>query len=67
MTGVVATFDEGRGIGEIENGEGSRYFFHCTRIADGSRTIAPRTAVEFEIVAGHLGRWEAVAIKPATD
>lgn len=66
MTGVVATFDEGRGIGEIEGGGGERYFFHCTRIADGSRTIAPSTAVEFDIVAGQLGRWEAVDIKPAT-
>jgi len=28
-------------------------------IADGSRTIAVGTAVEFEVTAGHLGRWEA--------
>jgi cold shock CspA family protein len=66
MTGVVATFDEARGFGEIEGGAGERYFFHCTRIADGSRTIAPSTKVEFEVVAGQLGRWEAAGIKPAT-
>ena len=41
-----------------------RYPFHCTRIADGSRTIAVKTAVEFELVPGQLGRWEAADITP---
>lgn len=64
MTGTVVAFDEPRGLGEIEGEDGVRYPFHCTRIADGSRTIEVRTAVEFEIVAGHLGTWEAAAITP---
>jgi cold shock CspA family protein len=65
MQGTVVAFDERRGLGEIESAEGERYPFHCTRIADGSRTIPVQTAVEFEVVAGHLGTWEAAAITPA--
>ena len=41
------------------------YPFHCTAIADGTRTIALETRVEFEVVPGRLGRWEAAAIMPA--
>jgi hypothetical protein len=33
-------------------------------IADGTRTIALGTPVEFEVVAGHLGRWEAADVAP---
>lgn len=64
MTGTVVAFDERRGLGEIESTDGARYPFHCTRIADGSRTIEVQAAVEFEIVPGHLGTWEAAAINP---
>lgn len=64
MTGVVVRFDERRGLGEIEGVDGARYGFHCTRIADGSRTIPVTAAVEFEVVPGRLGRWEAADIKP---
>jgi hypothetical protein len=64
MTGVVVAFDERRGLGEID-ADGVRYPFHCTRIADGSRTIEVRTAVEFNLVPGQLGRWEAAAITPS--
>ena len=39
--------------------DGTAYPFHCTAIADGTRTIAVGTAVRFEVVAGRLGRWEA--------
>jgi cold shock protein len=42
------------------------YPFHCTAIVDGTRTIAVGTRVEFEIVAGHQGRWEARAIASLT-
>lgn len=61
----MAAFDERRGLGEIDGDDGTRYPFHCTRIADGSRTIAVKTAVEFDVVPGALGRWEAAAIAPA--
>jgi cold shock CspA family protein len=65
VTGAVVAFDERRGLGEIEATDGTRYPFHCTRIADGSRTIAVKTAVEFEVVPGNLGHWEAAAITPS--
>jgi cold shock CspA family protein len=55
----VSRFDAGRGLGEITGADGATYPFHSTVIADGSRTIAVGTAVEFEVTAGHLGRWEA--------
>ena len=57
--GTVARFDAERGLGEITAADGATYPFHSTVIADGSRTIAVGTAVEFEVTAGHLGRWEA--------
>ena len=62
MNGTVTAFDEHRGLGEITADDGTVYPFHCTVIADGTRTIAVATAVEFDIIAGHLGRWEAAAI-----
>jgi cold shock CspA family protein len=61
-TGVVIEFDEHRGLGVIASGDGTRYPFHCTQIADGSRTIEPGAEVTFEIVAGVLGKREATAI-----
>jgi len=66
MTGRVVEFDEARGIGTVEGGSG-RLFFHCTAIADGSRTIARGAEVSYEVRAGHQGRWEAFGIRPAND
>jgi cold shock CspA family protein len=64
VRGTVAEFDEARGLGSVE-AEGATYPFHCTAIADGSRTIEVGSAVTFEVVAGRMGRWEASAIAPA--
>jgi cold shock CspA family protein len=64
VTGAVTEFSEHRGLGEITADDATIYPFHCTRIADGSRNIAVGTRVEFEIVPGGLGRWEAAAITP---
>jgi CspA family cold shock protein len=61
--GVVSAFDEARGIGEVEAG-GRTLQFHCTQIADGTRTIAVGTAVTFEVRPGPLGTWEAGGITP---
>jgi cold shock CspA family protein len=61
--GTVRTFDERRGRGEIEGDDGETYEFHSTAIADGTRRIAPGTPVEFDMVAGLPGRWEAAAIE----
>ena len=64
MRGHVTSFDDHRGLGEITADDGTIYPFHCTVIADGTRSIAVGAPVEFEVVAGHLGRWEAAAVSP---
>ena len=61
--GRVRSFDERRGVGEIEGEDRATFPFHCTAIADGTRRIAPGTPVEFDVVAGLPGRWEAAAIE----
>ena len=68
MQGSVVEFDEDKGFGTVraDAGDGAEYFFHCTAIADGSRTIAVGTAVTFDLVPGHLGRYEAAALTPRT-
>jgi cold shock CspA family protein len=64
-SGRVATFDDHVGRGRIEAQGGLQFPFHCTAIADGTRTITPDTAVKFRLVPGPLGALEAVAIKRA--
>jgi cold shock CspA family protein len=61
--GTIAAFDADAGFGEVEGEDGSRWFFHCTRIEDGSRAIDVGAAVSFEVVAGHLGRYEATGVR----
>jgi cold shock CspA family protein len=65
LTGVVAEFDEGRGLGTIRADDGADLPFHCTAIADGTRTIPVGQRVAFDVAAGTLGRWEAARIGPA--
>ena len=62
-TGTVSAFDEDRGLGEITGDDGTTYPFHCTGIADGTRTIDEGAAVRFGVIAGRLGRWEAWEIE----
>jgi CspA family cold shock protein len=62
LRGTVSEFDEAKGYGTVRTDDGRELFFHCTQIADGSRTISVGAAVEFEIVPGHNGRWEAAAV-----
>ena len=64
MRGTVSEFDEAKGYGTVRTEDGRELFFHCTQIADGSRTIQVEADVEFEMVPGHNGRWEAAAIRP---
>ena len=64
MKGVVQEFDEEKGFGTVAGEDGRELFFHCTAIAGGSRTIDPGVEVTFEVVAGHLGRWEATDVTP---
>ena len=56
---MVAAFDTERGLGTVTTDEGDDLPFHCTAVADGSRTIAVGTRVVFRAVPGHLGRMEA--------
>ena len=61
--GVVARFDDAKGIGTIRGDDGRDYFFHCIAIAGGVRTIDEGTEVVFDVVPGHQGRWEAARIR----
>jgi cold shock CspA family protein len=67
--GRVHTYDNAAGYGTIledaaENVAGD-WFFHCTAIAEGSRTIATEQPVSFALTPGHLGRYEATDIRSA--
>jgi cold shock CspA family protein len=63
VRGVVESFDEAAGLGWIVADDG-RFLFHCTQIADGSRTIRVGVEVIFESVV-RFGHDEATAIQPA--
>ncbi|MGH9186617.1 MAG: cold-shock protein [Acidimicrobiales bacterium] len=62
VRGVVTEFDDDKGFGTVRSDDGRAFFFHCTAVADGTRSIDPDTRVSFEVVAGHLGRWEATRL-----
>ena len=62
LHGIVAEYDDHAGLGEIE-ADDTRYWFHCTRIADGSRHVDPGQEVAFRVVPGHSGRWEATDVE----
>jgi cold shock CspA family protein len=57
--GTVTAFDDHKGWGTITGADGAEWFFHCTRLADGTRTIAVGTAVEFSPEPRLPGRYEA--------
>ena len=59
LTGRVETFDEPAGLGVVRADSGRELAFHCTAIADGSRSIAEGARVAFLVVPGAAGRWEA--------
>ena len=63
-TGSVSAFDDTAGYGELTDDEGAVWWFHCTAIADGSRTIAVGAPVRFRVAPGHLGRYEGVDVRP---
>jgi cold shock CspA family protein len=62
-TGRVTSFDDHVGLGEVlADDSAETWTFHCTRIADGSRTIAAGTWVAFDVAPGPLGI-EAVGVR----
>jgi len=70
LGGVVAEYDDARGLGVIiaegssRGAAGAQVHVHCTAIADGSRTIEVGTAVRFVLAPGLLGRHEARDVVP---
>ena len=60
LRGTVTEFDEPGGLGTVADVDGGEHPFHCTAIADGSRSIAVGAAVTFRLAAGRAGRREAV-------
>lgn len=61
-TGVVASFDDHVGAGTVRDAVTDEVWpFHCTRIADGSRTIPAGVEVGYRVEPGPTG-FEAVAI-----
>ena len=65
--GAVVAFDDHVGSGTVtDHGPNARsWSFHCTRIGDGSRTIAVGTEVGYRIEPGPTGL-EAVDLRPLT-
>jgi CspA family cold shock protein len=63
--GRVAAFDDAAGFGTVLLDDGRELFFHCTAIADGTRTIAGGAAVTVAVVAGRRGQYEAADVRPA--
>jgi cold shock CspA family protein len=62
IRGVVTEFDDPRGLGTVTADDGTTFPFHCTAIADGTRTIEVGAVVAFDVVPGRRGRWEATQL-----
>lgn len=60
--GVIADFDDTAGYGHIRTDDGGVVFFHCTQIADGSRSIDTGLHVTFHRLA-YLGQYQAAGIE----
>ncbi len=60
-TGTVVAFDVRRGLGTVRGDDGTERAFHCTAIADGTRTIDAGTRVRFTLVA-RIGTYEAAEL-----
>ena len=62
LRGEVTAFDDHVGLGEVTADDGAVRPFHCTAIADGTRTIPVGATVTYTVVPGRSGRWEAVQL-----
>jgi CspA family cold shock protein len=63
-TGRVKWFNESKGYGFIEQGDGEDVFVHYSAIqGDGFRTLAEGQEVEFEVVRGEKGLQAARVVK----
>ena len=61
--GTVASFDEVAGRGTVVGEDGTEWYLHCTKIADGSRRIEVGARVSFAVAPGPAGL-EAVEVGP---
>jgi cold shock CspA family protein len=62
--GVVAAFDDHEGAGTVRDAlDGTVWWFHCTRIADGSRHVDVGATVTFRVTTGPTGL-EATDLAP---
>ncbi len=77
LVGMVTAFDAEVGLGEVEPAaepgheghlvgrpQATRYRFHCTQIADGTRRIEAGAVVSFRLLPGRDGQWEAADLQP---
>jgi cold shock CspA family protein len=65
--GVVASFDDHEGAGTVRDAlDGTVWWFHCTRIADGSRLVDVGATVTYRVTTGPTGL-EAVDLAPRAD
>jgi cold shock CspA family protein len=64
--GRVTAFDPTRGLGTVDDDDGTAYGFHATAIADGSRRIEVGTTVVFTVSPGHRGLYEARSLVPVS-
>lgn len=63
-SGTVVAFDDHAGWGTVREPDGAERYFHCTQIADGTRTIMVGTTVTFLLAPVGLGTWEATDLRP---
>ena len=64
--GRIAAFDPTRGLGAVDDDDGTTYGFHATAIANGSRRIEVGTTVVFTVSPGHRGLYEARSLLPVS-
>jgi len=62
--GTVTSFDDHAGLGEVSSNSGVTHAFHCTALADGSRTIEVGAQVTYSVAPAGAGRWEAMLVTP---
>lgn len=65
LSAEVVAFDEAAGWGTLRSVAGDEFFFHCTQIADGTRTIPVGAPVQTRLAPIGLGVWEATDVRAA--
>lgn len=63
--GTVTGYDDHVGAGVVTGDDGQTWWFHCTRIADGSRSVPVGAVVSFVLSAGPNGI-EAIEVAPSS-